>query len=1030
MNPMPGNDPFGLSLFAERLAYLGPMLRRSLVIFFLLLGIGLTCSGQLRLPVRVFNADDGLGGATITSLIKDNRGFLWIGTPDELLLYDGRSFQPFRYAEAGHGAGSLPFRRAIVIAVDARRTLIFHDGGAHQFDHSSGRLIRIQPPSTTEAVSSGATMIADPDRPGSFRLNSSRLSARYYPLERRWEDVRRLPQKLRSVTMLQAGRTVMLDNDTADGGRVLMAVDPATGRQLRSWRLQIPLSAAAWLPEGALLVSSGNPARLWWKPDRGNAIQLNPLRTFSFSVHVIDAGAGDYYVASGQALLRFHAKTGRAEEILDDAGDAPVGKGVISHLMSDGRSAWLGTNASGLLRVSLDGGRFRHLRAPEAAQNFMHGIFPHSAAGRIYAGTYYGRVVVYDSAGNFLSEIVPPLRRGQTSAYISAIDTLSDGSLLILNGDNPFILHPRTRRTTSLYELFDSGLKAAGVDPLESGGRKGVTRINESEWWISEKPGFVRWKLVPSSTGAPVRVELRQLVRIPGSPEAIIMHDGAWYSAAAGMLYRLAGSRISDSFKLPLPSFVSCLREDLRGRLWIATESGIIVWKGGRVLRLLDVRSGLPNNHIYALQADNAGWIWASSNAGLFAVNGNDFSIRSFSGGDGLQGAEFNLGSTAKDATGRLYFGGMNGLNIVDPGTALREDSPAPVTMTLVAAPDTIYYSYPGPARPADLQLNYDHASLRIRFTAAHPAAAGPRQYEYCLDDADSTWIPAGPDGELQFQLAPGRYHIVIRQRGLPATAAAFSVRVTPPFFRTAWFLLLTIGLGGAVVASIVIASARSRYRRKVAALETAKQLQEEKERISRELHDELGARAALIAHNAALLQIAAPGNSGTIPYAARISDTTTDMLSALRETVWTLNQQTVSVESMWLRYKHFIVKLGASYEQIHFVVKEGGTLPGDPIHYSRALNLLRILQEAVMNAVKHSGATEIIVSAIAGQNHSTFTVADNGRGFDLEAALAAGEGNGLHNMMQRSREAGLKLVIRGGVPAGTFAEVIVTYAK
>jgi signal transduction histidine kinase len=1020
-----GNGPFGLQLPAPGFAYFVPMLFRALA--FLLLVLAVPICGPavpMQVPMRAYTANDGLGGATITSLIKDPRGFLWIGTPDELLVYDGRRFLPFRYPDAAKPGAMLPFRRAVMTQVDNDRLLIFHDGGIHEYSYSSGMLRIIPAPLPGVLVTSGATLNPDDNHPGWYRLTSGLVTASYNPATRQWTDARPLRNSYGIVLSVRGGRPALLNNDTSDGRKTLYAIDPATGRELRRWQAPFPLSAATWLANGTLLLQAAPEPAVWWMPDGGPMRRLATIRPFAFSTSVADAGAGIIYLAAGQTLLRFSPGSGEASELLDDAGRPLVRKGVITHLLLDGNSLWVGTNASGLLRVSLNGPRFRHLHSKTEDHNFTHAIFPQPAAGTVYAGTYYGKIVVYDTSGAVIGELPPPLPGpGRRAAYINAIEPLADGALFIVTGGNAYIYNPATKGSINLAAGIESELRAVGIDPANDIGRKGVSRIGPQDWWISIKDGLAHWHLEPATAGQPPRLRLKRIVPIAGTPEAITSYAGAWWCATSGKLYRIGAGQVSDSFDLPLAAFATSLQADGTGRLWIATERGIIVWQGGKTLRILTTECGLPNNHVYALLPDQHGWMWGSSNGGLFAVRSTDFGVRAFTGGDGLQGAEFNLGAAARDAQGRLYFGGMNGVNSFLPAEALREALPGPVTITRVAAPDTVYYSYPGP-RLKQLQLSHDHANLQLNFAAARPVAGSPLQYEYRLSDADSAWIEAGLNGELQLRLAPGTYNIVIRQRGLPAGAAMLSVTVAPPFYRTLWFLLLSIAVGGAALAAIIIGAARSRYRRRVAGLETARRIQEEKERISRELHDELGARVALIAHNAAQLRDAASNDTAAAPLAGRIAETTADMLNALRETVWTLNQETVSVGSLWLRYVNFIAKLGATYGHIRFAVTEHGELPASPVHYSSALNLLRILQEATMNAVKHSGASEIRAAVLVSAQCLRFTVTDNGRGFDVTAAQRAGLGNGLYNMTHRSREAGLDLVIRSD-EHGTIVEVV-----
>ena len=984
------------------------------------------CS-PLHLPARAFTADDGLGGATITSLVKDSRGFLWVGTPDELLLYDGARFQPFRYRDAGRGGTATPFRRAVVLAAGARHLLIFHEAGVHQYEQASGYLHSVPAPLPSVVVGSTATLSPEDGYAGWHRLTSSSLTARYNPLIRHWQDAKQLTYQLHNAWMLRSGKYMMLASDTGDDGHTLHALHPGTRRVLRSWSAPFRINAAAWLPTGAFLISGGVPAQLWWMPDSGRLSPLPSLRTFSFSAQVTDAGGGVFYVASGQVLLRFVPARGQVEELLDEGGRPLVGKGIINHLLLDGRTLWVGTNASGLLRVSLEGHRFQHVRSTVAAHNFTHAIYPHLAAGRLYVGTYYGNVVVYDTSGALLENLTPMLHRaGGASGYINAIEPLPDGSLFILSGTNPWLFNPGTRSVVTLAESADAALKSEGLDPKDYVGRKGVARIGPWEWWMSDKAGLMRWRLVPAQGGDQARLELQQVIHLaPPSPEAIASYAGGWWCATTGKLFRVDEYGVRDSFALPLSAFVTRMQADAQGRLWIATESGIIVWRGGKAERILTVESGLPNNHVYALLPDSAGWMWGSSNGGLFAVRTSDFFVRAFTGGDGLQGAEFNLGAAARDSRGRLYFGGMNGVNIVEPVTALREDEAGNVTFTRIAGADTVYYTYPGAANLPAFRVPHDRAGVQIAYTVPQLASSGPQQYEYRLKENDSVWTDNGSRTELQLYLAPGNYQVEVRLRGNPASSAAFRVDVAPPFYRTWWAIALLVLGGSAVIAITIMRANRRRYLRQLHALETARRIQQEKERISRELHDELGARAALLSHNASLLRESAGSSEALASLAARVTETTADMLTALRETVWTLKQEEVSVESLWLRYKNFIAKLAATYGHIHFAVGEDDTLPKGPLDYARALHLLRILQEATMNAIKHSGATVIKASVRVEENFVRFAVVDDGRGFDLETERAEGEGNGLHNMVERSAEGRLGLEIKGGHDRGMTVEVV-----
>ncbi len=974
------------------------------------------------LPIRAFTADDGLGGATITSLLKDARGFLWIGTPDELLLYDGQRFLPFRYTDSA--GGSIAFRRAIVLRAGDGHFLLLHEGGAHRYIEESGLLQRLRLPFSAADVTARATLTIHRD--GWYRLSDAQLTARYHPSSGRCEIIARHPQPHRFVRLVEHGRQTLLDCDTGTDGHSFRISYIGTGEAVGTYRFPFrPLSAVKLTSGIIALEARGLNQRVWWMPGEGTARPLATLRTPAAEVRALDAGDA-VYLAAGATLLRFHPGAGGAEEVLDETGRSPVGTGIISHLLRDGRSLWVGTNALGLLHISLDGPRFGLLRSAVPVHNFTHAVYPDLRSGKCYVGTYGGLLLLYDTAGGQPEDLTPILHRagGALSAYINAIESLPDGSLFIVSGLSSWVFNPATRVATNLAASEEAALRAAGYYPKGYMGRKAVVRAGPWEWWISDKVGLALWRLVPAAAAGSPRLELRKMIRLSEPTEAIARYAGGWWCATAGRLYRLDHRGAPDSFALPLRSFPTSLQADARGRLWVATESGIVVWRGGKAERILTTETGLPNNHIYALQPDSAGWMWGSSNGGLFAVRTDDFLVRAFTGGDGLQGAEFNLGSSARDERGRLYFGGMNGVNIVDAAVALHEEEAGVVTFTRIAGADTVYYTYPGAAALPALRLPHDRASVQIAYTAPQLTASGPQQYEYRIKEKDSVWIDNGARTELQLYLAPGAYQVEVRLRGR-GRSAAFRVEVAPPFYRTWLFMALAVLVGAAAIAAFIIAANKRRFQRQLLRLETARRIQQEKERISRELHDELGARAALLAHNASLLKEESGTNRTVASLATRVTDTTADMLTALRETVWTLKQEAVSVESVWLRYKNFIAKLAETYSHIRFAVEEDEALPTAPLDYARALHLLRILQEATMNAVKHSGAALIAASARATGGDIHFKVADNGRGFDASEAKTGSEGNGLHNMAYRSGEGRLQLDIRRGAESGSVVEVV-----
>lgn len=205
---------------------------------------------------------------------------------------------------------------------------------------------------------------------------------------------------------------------------------------------------------------------------------------------------------------------------------------------------------------------------------------------------------------------------------------------------------------------------------------------------------------------------------------------------------------------------------------------------------------------------------------------------------------------------------------------------------------------------------------------------------------------------------------------------------------------------------------------------ETAVKQAEEKERIriASDLHDNLGAYAASMASNLSYIHL--PEADEVMSNALReLGNNSTAIISQLNDTIWVLNKDALYLTAISDRIKNFISRMQRSYPEIHLEVKE--EIESDQkLPSSHAFHLYRILQEAINNALKHSGAKNIVVSIIAGKNWEV-KVEDDGVGF--ETSINTRESNGLVNMQQRSSEAGWEISWNKPDGGGTVVKVIPT---
>jgi signal transduction histidine kinase len=193
---------------------------------------------------------------------------------------------------------------------------------------------------------------------------------------------------------------------------------------------------------------------------------------------------------------------------------------------------------------------------------------------------------------------------------------------------------------------------------------------------------------------------------------------------------------------------------------------------------------------------------------------------------------------------------------------------------------------------------------------------------------------------------------------------------------------------------------------------------EKERKRIAADLHDNLGAYAAAIAANADyLLQQQQPANQQDA--VQELHHNAQAIITQLNDTIWVLTKETLSLTAISDRLKVFIHRLQKSYPSLQADVTEkieqDHVLPA-----AQALHLFKLLQEAIVNAIRHSGSPTIAITIYSNQ-HWQITIADNGRGM---AAAPSPGGFGLHNMRKRAAEAGWQLQWLGTTGGGTTVQI------
>lgn len=212
-----------------------------------------------------------------------------------------------------------------------------------------------------------------------------------------------------------------------------------------------------------------------------------------------------------------------------------------------------------------------------------------------------------------------------------------------------------------------------------------------------------------------------------------------------------------------------------------------------------------------------------------------------------------------------------------------------------------------------------------------------------------------------------------------------------------------------------------------ISKIETQNKLQEQRLSISRDLHDNIGAQLTFIISSIETLKQAFNITDDKINNKLlSISNFTKDTITELRDTIWAMNHSEIDFNEIRSRILNFVEKAQKSNEHINMVFQRDSVL--DNLHFSsvEGMNIYRITQEAVNNAMKYSGAKNITLNAKKVDNQIEISIKDDGKGFDINDIEL---GNGIRNMQKRASELNSTISIESEIGKGTLITLIIPKA-
>lgn len=262
----------------------------------------------------------------------------------------------------------------------------------------------------------------------------------------------------------------------------------------------------------------------------------------------------------------------------------------------------------------------------------------------------------------------------------------------------------------------------------------------------------------------------------------------------------------SDSTSLP-SDWIRDVTETKDGTIWISSIHGISAFNENTERFMpFGKAHGLTNDYVYGILEDDNGLLWMGTDNGLAMFDRKNASFRVFEASDGLQSNEFNTNAFYRNRSGELFFGGVNGFNVINPAKIQKREYEPPIMLTSIKVFNTEYAAKRDLAHLQELTLNYTDNLLEFSVAALDFANINRVRYSYWLEGGNAGWMQASLRNFVTYtNLAPGKYTLHVRATNSDGVWSKnelrLNIRIKPPFWATWWFrtMLVLMVVGGAI---------------------------------------------------------------------------------------------------------------------------------------------------------------------------------------------------------------------------------------
>jgi len=803
--------------------YLYPFyFRLSFLIFTFLFLKSTSFAQQQNFKFEHITTEQGLTSNSISVILQDKQGFLWIGTRNGLNKYNGYDITIYRYDPENPNS----LRDNVIESIYEDRFGIIwlgtQNGWLEQYNPKLNgfKHFKITPHILSLFEDSKGEFWIGTQEKGLFRFNRSTGET-----ELVW-----VGKYFRSI--IEDNKGFLWVSSPQEGiGKYNREQD-----QFEIYKKDFPVTSLVEYRPGLFFLGTAGEGLIQYNlqtteetickhdPQNSNSISSDQITTvYKDQKNVLWIGTVD------GGLNRFDPQTNQFVRFQKDPADpGSINDNQVVSIYQD-RSGilWIGTPFGGLNKLNINENNFKHYcNIPNNSNSLNHNVVNtilEDQLGNLWIGTFGGGLDRYDRDNekwfHYSNDSQNPNSLSDDVVFSIYEDNSgkiwigTDEGLDLFNEENDQFIHFPFHRPNDMIETTSGDFLIAATrglfkfDPTEE---QPFTLIREGHSWkislLEDKQGNI-W--VGSSGDGVERFN-------PSTGEwQLFQHDSSDASSLSN-------------------EFVESILEDKSGKLWYATGGGLNRFDPEtETFTSYWQKDGLDNDWVKSVIEDDQGHFWLSTDGGISRFDPKTEIFKNYST-DKLSNHSYRRGAYFQSETGKIFFGGSNGFNSFFPEQIKDNPHPPPFVLTK--------FSLFNQDVKEDIQENeniklpYDQNFISFDFAALDFIAPEKNQYAYKMESIDEDWVQIGSRRHVDFpDLKPGDYTfraIGSNNDGLwNEKGASFRIRITPPFWQTLWFK-------GFIILSILI-SIYSGYKIRVRKMETKrKELEERVEERTKAAHE------------------------------------------------------------------------------------------------------------------------------------------------------------------------------------------------